>query len=80
MENKKTEIKICMGSSCFARGNNDNLEYIEKYIFENNIEAKIDLIGLRCENKCNKGPVIIINGTEYNNVDLEQLEKLLKDI
>ena len=33
-------IKICMGSSCFARGNDQNLEFIEKYIKENNLELK----------------------------------------
>ena len=35
------EIKICMGSSCFARGNNENLEIIETFIKENNLEAKM---------------------------------------
>ena len=28
----KLNISVCMGSSCFARGNNENLEFIEKYI------------------------------------------------
>jgi len=80
MEKKLTEIKICMGSSCFARGNNENLEFIENYIFENNLEAKIDLIGLRCKNECNKGPNIIIDGNEYNNVTTEMLKEILKGI
>ena len=40
-----TEIKICMGSSCFARGNADNLEFIEKYIKDNNLEADIEVYG-----------------------------------
>ena len=31
------EIKICMGSACFARGNADNLRFIEDYIKENNL-------------------------------------------
>ena len=30
-----TEIKICMGSACFAKGNQENLEYIKEYIEEN---------------------------------------------
>ena len=27
-----TEIKICMGSACFAKGNQDNLAFIKEYI------------------------------------------------
>ena len=29
------EIVICMGSSCFARGNEENLRIIESFIAEN---------------------------------------------
>ena len=73
------KITVCMGSSCFARGNMENLEYIEKYIKENNLDAEIELAGSRCEGNCAKGPNIIINGTEYNNVTLNKLEELLKN-
>lgn len=79
MDNK-TEIKICMGSSCFARGNNENLEIIENFIKENNKDATIDLVGLRCENKCSKGPNIFINGVEYNEITTDKLNELLKEL
>lgn len=73
------EITVCMGSSCFARGNVENLEFIEKFIKENNLEAKIELSGSRCEGKCAEGPNIIINGKEYNKINIKQLEKILKN-
>jgi NADH:ubiquinone oxidoreductase subunit E len=63
------KIQVCMGSSCFARGNNKNLEIIQKYLTENAMEANIELLGLRCCNLCSKGPNITIDGVEYNNVD-----------
>lgn len=63
-----------MGSSCFARGNIDNLRLIEDYIKENN--ADIELCGLRCGNNCTKGPNIVINGVEYHNVTQEELRKI----
>ncbi len=72
------EIKICMGSSCFARGNADNLEFIENYIKENNLDAEIELYGARCENKCDKGPNIIVNDKIYNNVTKEKIVELLR--
>ena len=72
------EIKICMGSSCFARGNSENLEFLENYIKENNLDAEIELYGSRCENICDKGPNIIINDKIYNNVTPEKIVELLR--
>ncbi len=75
---KKVQIKICMGSSCFSRGNNRNVEIIEKFVQENNLSAKVDLVGSLCINKCSKGPVIIINGKEYFRVTPDIIPDLLK--
>ena len=72
-----TEVKICMGSACFAKGNQENLEYIKEYIEENNLEADISIIGALCENKCEAGPRIIINEKEYTNVTKEQIKEVL---
>ena len=76
----KPEIKICMGSSCFARGNDANLEYIEKFIKENNLEAKLELFGARCENWCAKGPNIVINDTRYEQMTPEKLKPILEEL
>ena len=72
-----TDVKICMGSACFAKGNQENLEYIKEYIEENNLEADISIIGALCENKCEIGPRIIINEKEYTNVTKEQIKEVL---
>lgn len=73
-----TEIKICMGSSCYARGNAENLEFIENNIKENNLDAEIEVYGARCENICEKGPNIIVNGRTYNNVTAEKIIEILR--
>ena len=75
-----TEIKICMGSACFARGNGENAEIIEKFIADNNLDAKVELIGARCENKCEHGPNIYINDTCIQNVDEEKLKEILESL
>ncbi len=72
------EIKICMGSSCFARGNAENLEFLEKYIKENSIDAEVEVYGSRCENICEKGPNIIVDGTIYNDVNTEKIIEILR--
>lgn len=71
------KIEICMGSSCFVRGNNKNLQVISKYVEDNNLDAEIELTGLRCCNFCSKGPNITIDGVEYNNVDAGTLVDIL---
>lgn len=77
-EKMTTEIKICMGSACFAKGNQENLDTIKQYIEENGLDAEITIMGSLCENKCDKGPRIIVNNVEYTNVTPDIIEKILK--
>ena len=74
------EIEVCMGSSCFARGNADNLEYIENYIKENKLDATLYLAGKHCQNECEDGPHIFINGKDFNEVDESKLKEILKNL
>ncbi len=68
MTTKRTnEIKICMGSACFARGNDKNAEIIEKYIRENDLDAIVELYGARCQNICESGPNFYINEERTND-------------
>ncbi len=76
----KYNIKVCMGSSCFARGNLQNLSFLEEYIKENNLDADIELIGGLCEEKCESGPNIYINDNFYNEVDEDKLKQILEGL
>lgn len=76
----KHEITICMGSSCYARGNNENLAFIEEFVEQNNISAKIDLSGARCEDKCSSGPNIIIDNKFYKEVNIDKLKEIMEKI
>lgn len=53
------EITVCMGSSCFARGNATNLELIEKYLREHP-GGRVRLKGCHCMDECADGPSIKI--------------------
>jgi len=74
----KPRIKICMGSSCFRRGNRKNLEFIEKYLEDNDRTAEVELVGSRCEEQCRKGPNLQINGRMYHEVDQMMLSDLME--
>jgi len=67
MDNK-TEVVICLGSSCFARGNKATLKVIEKYLKENNLLDKVFFHGGHCFGRCTEGPIIKIDETIYTGV------------
>lgn len=71
-------IKVCMGSSCFARGNAKNLQLIQNFLEQHGIEAEIELTGLRCCNQCSAGPNITIDDIEYHNIDTGSLLDILE--
>ena len=77
---KEINIVVCLGSACYARGNEDHLNYIEDYIRLNNLDAKVEISGSRCEGRCADGPNIIINGTLYNNMTAVKLKEILDKI
>lgn len=78
--NSKIEIIVCMGSACFARGNEQNLQFIENFINGNELEANIQLRGSRCEGFCPEGPNIIINNVRHNKVDENKLKEVLEEL
>ena len=61
------QIKICLGSSCYSRGNNVHLE------------AEISFSGHLCEELCSSGPILRIDEKVYKEVNLSGLYKILQE-
>lgn len=78
MSNPKS-IVICMGSSCFARGNKKNLALIENFLETHDLEASVRLEGSHCASECQSGPNIRIDGTLYQHVDTGVLLDILEN-
>ncbi len=76
--NNNDEITICLGSSCFSRGNNATLEIIKNYLREKNIKSKVNFKGHLCAGKCKMGPVIEINGKVIYNVSEKNIIMILE--
>jgi NADH:ubiquinone oxidoreductase subunit E len=75
--NTITELVICLGSSCFARGNKKILESIQRYIKENQLDGRVKFRGNHCFGKCNKGPILKIGENIYEQVSQENLMAIL---
>jgi NADH:ubiquinone oxidoreductase subunit E len=71
------EIVICMGSSCFSRGNAKNLGLIQDYLKSNGHQAEVKLVGHLCQSVCKEGPNLVINGQAYHRVDSATLSSIL---
>lgn len=72
-------VELCMGSSCFARGNAQALTLLENYIAEKHLEQKVELIGHLCLGSCSSGPNIKIGEQSYNGVAPECVVDLLSE-
>lgn len=79
MSNKEFEITICLGSSCFSRGNGTNLNMIKDYLKRNKLEDKVTFKGELCTGNCQNGPIIKINDKTFSKVSESNIENLLNE-
>ena len=79
---EKPDILICLGSSCFARGNEKNLRVIENFLEQRNLKDEVDIkLGCSlCRNLCNQGPILVVNDRTYTNVDAGMTLAIMKDL
>ncbi len=72
------EIQICLGSSCFSRGNREVVQVIRDYLKKKHLDDKVMLRGARCMDRCSEGPYLIINGKTFVKTGVQDVEKLLE--
>lgn len=77
---EKIEITICLGSSCFSRGNGKALKAINAFLEENNLKDKVFFHGELCTGNCAKGPVLKVGDELYKEVDPESVIEILSDV
>ena len=75
----KKEIIICLGSSCFARGNKQLVKVITTYLRDRNLLNDVKFHGQRCFGHCAKGPVLKIDELITEKVDEEKVMQLLDE-
>lgn len=71
-------ITVCMGSSCFSRGNRRNLEAIRDWLARNGREAAVELNGCRCGGRCGAGPNIWIGDTCHSGLTPDAVPAVLE--
>jgi NADH:ubiquinone oxidoreductase subunit E len=75
---QRIEMQICLGSSCFSRGNRDVVAFVREYLKKNHLEDRIVFKGARCMNLCSNGPNLRINDRIIEGVSLIKIEGILE--
>jgi len=68
----KTEIKVCVGTSCMIKGSQDLLKKLLNHIDDNNLNSKFDVKATFCFENCERGPMISVGETEIENCDIDK--------
>jgi NADH:ubiquinone oxidoreductase subunit E len=77
--NHRREIIICLGSSCFSRGNKNLLKIIQRFVSHNGLTEKVYFKGDHCFGECSEGPNIKIGGKVFNHVSEDNVQQILKE-
>jgi NADH:ubiquinone oxidoreductase subunit E len=75
---QRIEMHICLGSSCFSRGNKDVVMFIREYLRKNHLDDKVIFRGARCMGRCSNGPNLNINGVITEGITLSKIEGILE--
>ncbi|MFO7895465.1 MAG: (2Fe-2S) ferredoxin domain-containing protein [Candidatus Cloacimonadales bacterium] len=76
---KKIDLSICLGSSCYPRGNKANLQKIKQFIEDNHLQERVNLKGSLCLKKCKEGPVLVIDGEIFTKINEMSVIDLLQE-
>ena len=74
----RLSIVVCMGSSCFSRGNSKALDQIEKAIEEEGWADSVHLSGCVCTGECSCGPNITIGEQKFSQIHPDAVVDLIK--
>lgn len=76
---KKTPIVLCLGSSCFARGSQEIVTLIKKYIDKKNIGDRVEFKGDHCSDHCSDGPNLTVGEKLYQKISEKNITGILDE-
>jgi len=69
-----------MGSSCYCRGNSRNAEILQEELKNQNLDESVELVGTLCEGHCKDGPILSLDGKEYQKVQAGTVLELVRGL
>jgi len=75
---KKLSLKICLGRSCFEKGAQKLYKGVAEYLASEKIDDTTEFKANFCEKRCNRGPVLYVNGKALEQCSLETAKAEIK--
>ncbi|HSA05560.1 MAG TPA: NADH-dependent [FeFe] hydrogenase, group A6 [Candidatus Gastranaerophilales bacterium] len=76
---KVTDVQVCVGTNCYAKGSYGIIEALTKLIKENNLENNVNIRATFCMEHCSEGPSVVIDGELILKATLDKIEGVFKD-
>ncbi|MGD0911567.1 MAG: (2Fe-2S) ferredoxin domain-containing protein [Terracidiphilus sp.] len=76
-DNNAADVVVCLGSSCFARGNAQNLALVEAYLLNHGMQNSVRVRGCLCQDECKRGPNLVVRGEHLHEVESARLREVL---
>ena len=76
-DNNTAEVVVCLGSSCFALGNAQNLAALEEYLLSHGLQNSVRVAGCLCQDECKSGPNFVVCGEHKHEIDSAKLREVL---
>ena len=75
-------INVCVGTACYVRGGRRIVERIEKMlniqVDETTSDKKFTLETVRCLGACALGPIVVVDGDYYGQMNTKKVDLLLQ--
>jgi len=82
-EQKRLNLTVCFGTSCFLRGSQKLYQQLMEYVRRQGLEADTLFTASFCSERCKKGPMLTVNGVAIEQCTMEKavaaIEKALKE-
>lgn len=76
-DDNTVDVVVCLGSSCFARGNAQNLAVVEAYLLSHGMQKPVRMTGCLCQDECKRGPNLIVRGEHLHEMTPARLREIL---
>lgn len=72
-------LTVCVGSSCYVRGSDRVAEALQRLIQRRGLEARVDLSGAFCMERCSLGVTVRVDDRVYSQVMPEEVETFFEN-
>lgn len=76
---QKTQVRVCVGTSCFLRGSQQVLQSLLEHVEEENLFDKVAITGSFCFEQCGKGPNVAIGSQHACGCSAEEAKRLIDE-